>query len=132
MSMKDLCRVTFLVIQGPWISHLVQHMYLIEGIRPDIILLDIGSNDLCSKDVRLDKFVANVTKFIHQCLGSGVRKLVPIPVWFRSSAQLSRALHEHDNAVSYTNVKFTDANVFYSVKCAIVIQDKYSGRYHSF
>ena len=63
---------------------------MIEGLRPDVILLDIGPNDLCFEDVRPDEFVANVTKFIDQCLGIGVRKVVFILAWFRSSAQPSR------------------------------------------
>ena len=73
-------------VGGMTLQSLWQESSLIVSLAPHVLVLDIGSNDLCSRSVSAGNLVSDLFLFVHHILAicPSIRQVVLFPVYYRA------------------------------------------------
>ena len=109
----QLCQfnsIRFCGLSGAVVSDLWSKLALVREVTPDIVLLEIGSNDLCDQNVSPRKFVTELQEFVQTLVTSCcVKRVIISQIFYRGPGyhprRNQRNLKAYNLTVFNTNQK---------------------------
>lgn len=102
-------------VGGATLYHLWDEIGLIRSLRPDVLLLDIGSNDLSYSSLSPTTFVDELERYVSHLLAvTSVREVVIFQVFYRASGYQPR---RHQRERREYNAAVDEANELLHLMC---------------
>lgn len=106
MDLDSHCKVVFLAKPGGHLADMRRLSNVVFESKPDILIMDIGSNDLCLDHKTLANFMLEYKALIQHFCVNGIRKIVLLPIWLRShisQRHSNRSLGQYNELVKQVN-----------------------------
>ena len=85
IGLDTYCEALFLAKPGAHLTDLWRFANAVIAKKPNVLIIDIGTNDLCSYGYSPSLLTAEYRSFLNILIDMGIQKIVLIPVLYRSA-----------------------------------------------
>ena len=113
LNLQQPTLVQYSGFPGASVDRLQQNLDVIQDFQPNLVILIIGTNDLCSPTTTPEQLAADIAKLANNIICIGVSRVLVLPILYRQSSQRPSRYHVDipwfNERVHQVNGKLADA-----------------------